>query len=257
MIGLGSNRLSVCRRGGMSVTQAGRGGMEWLAGGRMPSWASPYSAQATAALKDAFTAAQWATIKAYGFAHPEIVPYVNANPTIGLFAATYDGFGDMIINNANDLSAMTFKAPIIAIDAPTDADKMWMMRNGQGYTDWSVMSNIVSQRDWQYVLGGFSSSAVGGKNTYCTLCGTHINNPAAQTFVNFFVPSSMPTGYDAWDADAKTVVVNGTQIFTGTQRSRTHVAYDFSNLIKVNDANYVAITWRASGSFGQDFGFTF
>ena len=78
MIGLGSNRLTVCRRGGMSVTQAGRGGMEWLAGGRRPSWASPYSAQATAALKDAFTAAQWQTIKAYGFAHPEIVGYMNA-----------------------------------------------------------------------------------------------------------------------------------------------------------------------------------
>ena len=30
MIGLGSNRLTVCRRGGMSVTQAGRGGMEWF-----------------------------------------------------------------------------------------------------------------------------------------------------------------------------------------------------------------------------------
>ena len=78
MIGLGSNRLSVCRRGGMSVTQAGRGGMEWLTGGRWPSWASPYSAAATAALKAAFTAAQWQTIKAYGFAHPEIVGYMNA-----------------------------------------------------------------------------------------------------------------------------------------------------------------------------------
>ena len=78
MIGLGSNRLTCCRRGGMSVTQAGRGGMEWLAGGRWPSWASPYSAQATAALKDAFTAAQWATIRDYGFAHPEIVGYMNA-----------------------------------------------------------------------------------------------------------------------------------------------------------------------------------
>ena len=77
MIGLGSNRLTVCRRGGMSVTQAGRGGMEWL-GSRGPSWASPYSVQATAALKDAFTAAQWQTIKAYGFAHPEIVGYMNA-----------------------------------------------------------------------------------------------------------------------------------------------------------------------------------
>ena len=77
MIGLGSNRLTVCRRGGMSVTQAGRGGMEWLAGGRMPSWASPYSAQATAALLAQFPT-QWPTIRDYGFAHPEIVGYMNA-----------------------------------------------------------------------------------------------------------------------------------------------------------------------------------
>ena len=70
MIGLGSNRLTCCRRGGMSVRQIGSGGMRLVA--------SPYSAQATAALKDAFTAAQWQTIKAYGFAHPEIVGYMNA-----------------------------------------------------------------------------------------------------------------------------------------------------------------------------------
>ena len=77
MIGLGSNRLTVCRRGGMRVTQAGRGGMEWLAGGRIPSWAIPYSAQATAALKAQFPT-QWPTIRDYGFAHPEIVGYMNA-----------------------------------------------------------------------------------------------------------------------------------------------------------------------------------
>ena len=77
MIGLGSNRLTIARRGGMSVTQAGRGGMEWLAGGRMPSWASPYSAQATAALKAQFPT-QWPTIRDYGFSHPEIVSYMNA-----------------------------------------------------------------------------------------------------------------------------------------------------------------------------------
>ena len=77
MIGLGSNRLTIARRGGMSVTQAGRGGMEWLAGIRYPDWATPYSAQATAALKAQFPT-QWPTIRDYGFAHPEIVGYMNA-----------------------------------------------------------------------------------------------------------------------------------------------------------------------------------
>ena len=88
MIGLGSNRLTVCRRGGMSVTQAGRGGMEWLAGGRVPSLASPYSAQATAALLAQFPT-QWPTIKLYGQQHPEIVPYVNANPTMYGYIIAY------------------------------------------------------------------------------------------------------------------------------------------------------------------------
>lgn len=90
MIGLGSNRLTVCRRGGMSVTQAGRGGMEWLAGGRGPSWASPYSAQATAALKAQFPT-QWPTIRDYGFSHPEIVPIVNKAP----LTAPYIIVGDL------------------------------------------------------------------------------------------------------------------------------------------------------------------
>ena len=104
MIGLGSNRLTVCRRGGMSVTKAGRGGMEWLAGYREPSWASPYSAAATAALKAQFPT-QWQTIRDYGFAHPEIVGYMNAYapedakiayslvPTLGVIRSVYGAGG--------------------------------------------------------------------------------------------------------------------------------------------------------------------
>lgn len=38
---------------------------------------SPYSNEATAALKVAFSAEQWQTIRDYGFAHPEIVGYIN------------------------------------------------------------------------------------------------------------------------------------------------------------------------------------
>ena len=75
MIGLGSNRLTVCRRGGMSVTQAGRGGMEWLAG---TGARSPYSVQATAALKAAFPT-QWPTIRDYGFAPMTIEFKKNCN----------------------------------------------------------------------------------------------------------------------------------------------------------------------------------
>lgn len=81
MIGLGSNRLSVCRRGGMRVTQAGKGGMEWLAGYREPSWASPYSAQATAYLQQYYTA-YWNDILRYGLSNPTMVPYINEDPDL-------------------------------------------------------------------------------------------------------------------------------------------------------------------------------
>ena len=105
----------------MAITQAGRGGMEWLAGGRGPSWATPYSAQATAALKAAFTAAQWATIRDYGFAHPEIVPYVNEDPMVicsvgiqglpirGLYQATTGYFETSYYPNGSDKFEVMFK----------------------------------------------------------------------------------------------------------------------------------------------------
>ena len=120
MIGLGSNRLTVCRRGGMSVTQAGRGGMEWLAGGR---GVSPYSAQATAALKAAFTAAQWQTIRDYGVAHPEIVGYMNAyapedakiaySLVPGLGTRQIAGNGtSYLVTNVKSSSALIYEADI-------------------------------------------------------------------------------------------------------------------------------------------------
>ena len=51
--------------------------MEWLAGVRWPRWSSPYSVQATAALKAQFSLEQWATIRDYGFAHPEYIAAIN------------------------------------------------------------------------------------------------------------------------------------------------------------------------------------
>lgn len=75
MIGLGTNRLNPSRLAGLGEARQFRVG-QWLEGGG--SWGSPYSAAATRALKAAFSAAQWATIRDYGFAHPEIVGYMNA-----------------------------------------------------------------------------------------------------------------------------------------------------------------------------------
>ena len=93
MIGLGSNRLTVCRRGGMSVTQAGRGGMEWLAGnGKRRE--SPYSAQATAALKDAYPDL-WTTLRDFGFRNPDKVPFINQYPLVAPYLLA-DGLAFMV-----------------------------------------------------------------------------------------------------------------------------------------------------------------
>ena len=252
MIGLGTNRLSASRLAGLREARQFRNG-QWLEG--LGSWFSPYSAAATRALKAAFPN-DWEAIRDYGWEHPEIVPYVNDNPTIGLFAATYDGFGDMIINNANDLSQMDFAAPIIASKATDNAQRMRLVRSGQQYTDWSEVTDIVTHYDWQYLLGDLSTSAV-GTSQWCSLCGTQMGPP--RTLVKFFVPTEMPTGINHWFADGIIVNVNGTEVFSsGSYHNNLATAtIDFSNIIKLNDANYMVIAWRGSGGTGCGVGFSY
>ena len=69
-------RETIRRRGGLELTSRVVGGL-WVVGQRTKT--SPYNAAATAALMAAFPT-QWPTIRDYGWQHPEIVPYVNANP---------------------------------------------------------------------------------------------------------------------------------------------------------------------------------
>lgn len=147
MIGLGSNRLTVCRRGGMSVTQAGRGGMEWLAGGRLPSWASPYSAAATAALKAQFPT-QWPTIRDYGFAHPEIVGYMNAYaPEDAKIAySLVEGIGTRYL--VGDGTGY-FKVGLLASDEFTMKTKVKVVNSYSGEKDF--FGNISSGR--QFCIG--------------------------------------------------------------------------------------------------------
>ena len=136
MIGLGSNRLTCCRRGGMSVTQAGRGGMEWLAGYREPSWASPYSAQATAALKDAFTAAQWATIRDYGFSHPEYIAAIN-------FAAPQD--------------------PEIMYSLIAELGKTrWIISSGTQYINTGILTGAGIEVHWKMILNSLQTNSIVG-----------------------------------------------------------------------------------------------
>ena len=240
-------RETIRRRGGLELTSRVVGGL-WVYGGR---YGSPYNAAATAALKAAFPT-QWPTIRDYGWQHPEIVPYVNANPTIGLFAATYDGFGDMIINNANDLSQIAFDLPVIAIDATKDSERMWMMRSPANFTDWTTIPALVAQRDWMYKMGGFSNS----NGSWCTKWGGE-NISSNKTVLRFFVPTQMPRGFCEAYADNLWVYVNGTLIFGkngGYHANKVAHDYDFSNIINVNGANYIVYAWTGGGGNGADVG---
>ena len=143
----------------MSVTQAGRGGMEWLAGGRLPSWASPYSAQATAALKDAFSAEQWPTIRDYGFAHPEIVGYMNAY-------APED-------------------AKIAYSLVPTLGYDRWIANGGTGHIDTGFIANNYAH-SYQYDMV-WKAAAI--RNNTCII-GT-VSNGAA--FGNVYFPNNADT----------------------------------------------------------------
>lgn len=155
MIGLGSNRLSVCRRGGMSVTQAGRGGMEWLAGGRRPRWSNPYSAQATAALKAQFPT-QWPTIRDYGFAHPALVPFINEDQM--LVMSLIEGLGIRATKSATT-NFNTVLETNYAIQSTGFKLKAYLIMNN---TEWVTL--WANGRDWNQ-QGSFMASYQSGNKT--------------------------------------------------------------------------------------------
>ena len=147
MIGLGSNRLTCCRRGGMSVTQAGRGGMEWLAGYREPSWASPYSRQATAALKAQFPT-QWPTIRDYGFAHPALVPFINEDPM--LVMSLIEGLGWRGLKNTTDAYIILDYVPKAATDI--EASFIWEQDNPNTNNEVTLFGARASGNQFAYFV---------------------------------------------------------------------------------------------------------
>ena len=217
MIGLGSNRLSVCRRGGMSVTQAGRGGMEWLAGGRRPSWASPYSAQATAALKDAFTAAQWPTIRDYGFAHPEIVPYVNDEPDVIMSIMTLDTI--RCLKNSNtayiQLDYVVGLEDEIEVEFLTDASNTPASICGAGGSTWLDGLCIVTKSGGGKYYAAFGSQSMTDAE-YLTASGLlrAVINKSSLTY---------------WQ--------NGEQIFTKAITPTTFTPYKFTTFGNARGSN--------------------
>ena len=89
MIRLDRNSLAAFRGCGVAGT------VQRMAGCLLYGEQSPYSAAATAALKEAFSAEQWATIRDYGFSHPALVPFINEDPM--LVMSLIDGLGTRLI----------------------------------------------------------------------------------------------------------------------------------------------------------------
>ena len=257
MISKGTQYLSAAGFGNIRVTAASMGSLDilgtfgWLKPATMQAIIGAFGADGAAviAATNAYLNALAATDRTKATALADVL---NANTQNAVMAKYVADYGDSFAHMVLDLGMTTFEVPIVAADTNIDSKKMWLIRSGQGYTNWNNIDNLMSQTDWQYLLGGFSSGNVGG-STYCTLCGTKMTAP--RTLLRFFVPASMPTGYVAQDADGVIIYVNGTQIFNGTHRSRTSVTYDFSNIIELNKPNFVTIAWRGSGSHGEDFGF--
>ena len=194
MIGLGSNRLTVCRRGGMSVTQAGRGGMEWLAGGREPLWSSPYSAQATAALKAQFPT-QWPTIRDYGWEHPEIVPFVNQYPMAApyvmvdglsvLFLCDYEcsaaSWKDLIGNKV-----FAGKNVVMQDGVPYFGSTAYYVGNETMYYPWASSTiEVVYKRvaDGVMFMDGTSNGSLSSIYTGFYICSETTQRPTANSLV--------------------------------------------------------------------------
>ena len=199
MIGLGSNRLMVCRRGGMSVTQAGRGGMEWLAGGRRPSWASPYSAQATAALKAQFPT-QWPTIRDYGFAHPALVPFINEDPM--LVMSLIDGLGirRFICDGQSYIKTGIISSPQCGFEGDAIYADVSNTQPGYCYVYASGVTQVFGVTFWNSKWGvGYGSSA---------------NGPTLSTNVEYQIKNQM--------GDVKITGTDGTN-YTYTFGSTTNI----------------------------------
>ena len=242
MIGLGTNRLSASRLAGLGEASQFRNG-QWLEG--VGSWASPYSAAATAALKAAFPQ-YWNEIMQYGFDHPEIVPYVNEWPAIGEYIALYgDSFANLVVDNN-----MSFETPRYAIDAQTVAERTWLIRSPANFTGWTDIDTLLAQTDWEYLPGGFSNNG-----NYVSLEGTRTSSN--KTILKFFIPSQMPTGLAESYADNIWVYINGVQIWgkNGSWHNNkvTH-DLDLSNIIRVGKVNYIESSWTGSGGNGIDIG---
>lgn len=131
-------RETIRRRGGLELTSRVVGGL-WVVGERTKT--SPYNAAATAALMAAFTAAQWATIRDYGWQHEEIVPYVNERPiAYGTVIVYYDIVPSIRTNGAmadsgivlTTLAGLKIECDFKVLSKKSGVNGMWGYMTGGG-----------------------------------------------------------------------------------------------------------------------------
>ena len=189
----------------------------------------------------------WSDVKQYAKAHPAIVPFINQEPLIAKLLAEHSTFGDWIIR----YGISQWATPRLAIDADdAKQERMWLIRPEHNYTDWMNLDNVFTHDNFEYVQGGITPT-----NNYVSKVGD--TRFANGTIVKFFIPRTMPTGYSEWFADGMDIYINGTRVINTTayHNNRKDVTFDFSNVIKLNEVNYIVLRWWGSGNHGFDFGF--
>ena len=173
--------------------------------------------------------------------------FINEEPVISKFLVDYPTFGDWLLK----YDMHKWKMPRLAIDANDEQDeRKWLIRSENNYTDWYLLDNVLSQTNFEYVLGGITPT-----NNYVSKVGNTAYSNG--TIVKFFVPTTMPTGYSEWFADGMTIYINGQKVINTTayHNDRKDVTFDFSPYIKLNEMNYIILRWWGGGSHGFDFGF--
>ena len=241
MIGLSANRLNPSRLAGLGEWGQTRCGQMIEGYG---SWGSPYSAAATRALKAAFSAAQWATIRDYGLEHPEIVGYMNAYavedakiayslvPTLGVIRYIRGGG-----NNAYFVTNITM---------PNMADFVEAKFKRTAINTYHTIYGSYSGNDRSYdILMSEGSAWWYGNGVTLRRTGTYLTNHHYDFKLEYTGGRAITTidGVETWNDNASQFI-EGTVPFFIFARNLQGTADCFAD-----NNNYIeSIEWRKNGS---------
>ena len=225
----------------------------------MPIYAATMGGKMVFGSKLLLPLTQLAIVAAFGAEGTEVIrktnDYLNriaqTDPQRALQISGFINEKPMFVKFLLDYNMQHFEPPRLAVDANDEYDeRKWLIRAENNYTDWYLLDNVLSQTNFEYVLGGITPT-----NNYVSKVGNTAY--ANGTIVKFFIPTTMPTGYSEWFADGMTIYINGQQVIhtTAYHNNRKDVTFDFSPYIKLNEMNYIILRWWGSGNHGFDFGF--